>query len=116
MSTKAENLFNLTNYRDHPENEDYKVFFHYNFEQAAYFESLLKEEGIEYESFLEKEAKREVMLFGIHKRDFRRALEKNDMSYAKFKKRFIPNTIIRNTILIVTLAIFLFALIGYILS
>jgi len=116
MMDKAENLFNLTNYRDHPENKDYRVFFHYNMEQAEYFKSLLDQEAIEYEAFLDVDNKREVMLFGVHKRDFRKALLQNDMSYAKHKKRFIPNNVIRNTILIITLALFLFALIGYMLS
>lgn len=116
MSTKAENLFNLTNYRDHPDNKNYKVFFHYNMEQAEYFKTLLIEENIDFEAFLEKESKQDVMLFGIHKRDFRRALLQNEMSYAKYKKPFIQNKAIRYTVLFFTLILFIIALIGFIKS
>ena len=116
MSTKVENMFNLTKFRDHPEDLDYKVFFFYNLEQANYFESQLQQEKINYESFLEKESEKELMLFGIHKRDFRRAQLINDLSFAAFKKPFIANKLIRNSILVITLAFVLFALIGFILS
>ncbi len=116
MSTKVENLFNLTNYRDHPDNDSYKVFFHYNMDQANHFKSLLEKEGIQFESFLEEEEEKQVMLFGVHKRDFRKAMLQNDLSYAAFKKRFIPNSWLRNAILIVTIGLVLFALIGYIIS
>lgn len=116
MSNKLDNLFNLTNYRDHPVNKDYRVFFHYNMDQADHFKSLLDKEGIEYEAYLEDEGDKKVMLFGVHRKNFRRALLQNELSYAALKKRFIPNSIIRNSILIITIGLILFALIGYIIS
>jgi hypothetical protein len=116
MSTKVENLFNLTNYRDHPEEKDYRVFFFYNLEQAAFFEAQLVNEGIRYESFKEEETDKTVVLFGIHKRDFRRALIQNDLSFAAHKKPFISNKLIRYSILFITIALVLFALIGYFIS
>ena len=116
MSSKAENLFNLTNYRDHPENKDYRVIFFYNMEQAEYFETMLRNENIEFESFLEKDAKKEVMLYGIHKRDFRKASVLNDASFASYKKKFISNSWLRNSILIITIGLVLFAVIGYFIS
>jgi len=116
MSDKIENLFNLTNYRDHPEDKDYIVFFHYNMDQANYFESLLKKEGIEFESFLEEEAKKPVMLFAIHKKRFRKALVQNELSYASFKKPFIPFKWLRYSLLIIIFILTLIALIGYIKS
>jgi hypothetical protein len=116
MSTKVENLFNLTNYRDHPEEKDYRVFFFYNLEQAAFFETQLVNEGIQYESFKEDETDKTVVLFGIHKRDFRRALIQNDLSFAAHKKPFISNKLIRYSILFITIALVLFALIGYFIS
>jgi hypothetical protein len=116
MISKTENLFNLTNYRDHPDNDNYKVFFHYNMEQGKHFQSLLDKEQIAYEFFLEEESKQTIMLFAVHKRDFRNALLQNDLSYAAFKKRFIPNSLLRNAILIITISFVLFAIIGYFMS
>jgi len=116
MSSKIENLFNLTNYRDHPENKDYKVFFYYNKEQADHFESLLIQEAINYESYYEKDSNKPIMLFGIHNREFRKAEKLNTLSYAAFKKSFIPNKWLRNAILIITFGLVLFALIGYLSS
>jgi hypothetical protein len=116
MSTKVENMFNLSNFREHPENKDYQVFFFYNMEQAHYFETQLLKENIAYESFLEKESKREMMLFAVHRRDFRRAVIQNDLSFAAFKKPFIPNSFLRYSVLIITIALILFALAGYFMS
>lgn len=116
MSSKVENLFNLTNYRDHPEDKDYRVIFFYNLDQAHYFETLLKKENIEFESFLDKDAKKEVMLFGVHKRDFKKASLLNDASFAFYKKRFISNDWLRNSVLLITIALVLFALVGYFMS
>jgi hypothetical protein len=114
--SKIENLFNLTNYKDHPEDENHVVFFFYNLEQAAYFENLLKKETIEFESFLDEDAKRSVMLYAIHRKYFRRALIQNDLSYAGFKRKFIPQIWLRYAVLLFTLGLTLFALIGYLKS
>ena len=115
MSTKVENLFNLTNYRDHPENKDYKVFFFYNLEQGNYFKQLLEQEPLEYELFIEEEAK-PIMLFGIRKRHFKQARDLSDLSYAKFKKPFIGNKWIRFAVLGFTIGAIIIAIIGYFLS
>ena len=115
MSNKVENLFNLTNYRDHPENKDYLVFFFYNFEQGYYFQHLLNQNSLEHEMFIEEEEK-PVILFGIRKRHFKQALTLSDLSYAKFKKPFISNNWIRYAILGLTIAVVLFAIFGYFLS
>ena len=61
MSSKVENLFNLTNYRDHPEDKDYRVFFYYNLEQAQYFESQLKIEKIILKPFMKKKQKNQSL-------------------------------------------------------
>ena len=81
---KVENLLNLTNYRGHPENKDYLVFFFYNFEQGYFFQNLLHQNTLEHEMFIE-EGEKPIMLFGIRKRHFKEALELSNMSYAKFK-------------------------------
>jgi len=116
MSTKVENLFNLTNYREHPEEKDYQVFFFYHMEQGRFFESKLLEEGISYEQVIEEERDKPIMLFGVHKRDFRRALVQNDLSFAAYKKPFISNRFVRYSILVITIALVIFALFGYYLS
>ena len=115
MSSKVENLFNLTNYRDHPENKDYKVFFFYNFEQGDYFKQLLENEPLEHEVFIE-EGSKPIMLFGIRKRHFNQALDLNSLSYARFKKPFIANKWIRFAVLGFTIGAIIVAIIGYFLS
>lgn len=116
MSAKIDNLFNLTNYREHPEEKDYQVFFFYNLDQAAFFETQLINEGISFETVKEEEAEKTVVLFGIHKRDFRRAQIQNDLSFAAFKKPFISNKFIRYSILFITIGLIIFALFGYFIS
>jgi hypothetical protein len=115
MSSKVENFFNLTNYRDHPEYKDYKIFFFYNFEQGNYFKQLLEDEQLEFELFIEEETK-PIMLFGIRKRFFNQALDLNSLSYARFKKPFIANKLIRFAVLGFTIITITIAIIGYFLS
>ena len=114
--SRVDNLFNLTNYREHPEDKSYWIFFYYKMEQADYFEACLIEERIKYESFLEEETKRPVKLFAIHKHDFERANRLNEKSYAEYKTKFIPNKGLRYGLLIFVVALVIFALIGSLLS
>ena len=115
MSSKVENLFNLTNYRDHPDNKDYVVFFFYNFEQGHFFQHLLNQNNLEHELFIEEEEK-PIMLFGIRRRHFKQALDLSNLSYVKFKKPFIANKWIRFAVLGFTVAMVLIAIIGYFIS
>ena len=115
MISKVENLFNLTNYRDHPENKDYIIFFFYNFEQGNYFKQLLEKEPLEFEVFIEEESK-PIMLFGIRKRYFNQALDLSSLSYARYKKPFIANKLIRFAVLGFTIVAVTIAIIGYFLS
>ena len=115
MSNKVENLFNLTNYRDHPENKDYLVFFFYNMEQGYYFQHLLNQNSMEHEMFIEEEEK-PMMLFGVRKRHFKEVLELSNLSYAKYKKPFIGNKWIRFAVLGFTIAMVLIAIVGYLIS
>lgn len=105
-------IFNLTNYRDHPENKDYVVFFFYLIEQGRYFDSLLLSNGIDYESFEETDGKPKL-LFAVRKRDFKEALKLNELSYAQFKKPFITNKWLKYSVLLTTLFLVLFAIWGY---
>jgi hypothetical protein len=115
MKNKVENLFNFTNYRDHPENKDYLVFFFYNFDQGYYFQHLLNQNAMEFEMFIEEDEK-PIMLFGIRKRYFKQALALSDLSYARFKKPFISNKWLRYTILGFTVTAVLLAIVGYFIS
>jgi len=112
---KVENLFNLTNYRDHPENKDYLVFFFYNFEQGYFFEHLLNQNTIAHEMFIE-EGEKPIMLFGVRKRNFKEVLELSNLSYTEFKKPFIAHKWARFAILGFTIAAVLVAIIGYYIS
>ena len=111
-----EELFNLVNYKEHPENSDFMVFFHYNFKQGYFFEHLLKQNHIDHELFIEDKVEKPVMLFGIRKRYFKKAEELNNLSYARFKKPFIPFKWLRVIILVITASAILFAIAGYFLS
>lgn len=106
---------NITNYDDHPNNNSYKVFSFANLEQGAYFQQLLEKENIPFEYFLDEEGRVKKMLFGVHKEHFKRALNCNFLSYAKYRERFIPRWI-GVTILFVTLSIISLALYNFLTS
>lgn len=107
-----DNLFNLTNYRDHPEQSNVVVFFFYKIPQGRYFEELLREENIDFESFEEQEPENRLLV-AVYRRNLKSAIRINGMTYARFKKPFIPNPILKYAILAFTVMIILFAIWGY---
>ena len=76
---------------------------------------MLEDEPLEFEVFIEEGAK-PIILFGIRKRHFNQALDLNSLSYARFKKPFIANKLIRFAVLGITILAIAIAIIGYFLS
>jgi hypothetical protein len=106
---------NLTNYTDHPNNNSYTVFSFARMEQGEYFQSLLEKENIPFEYHFDDEGPVNKMLFGVHKQYFKKALNCNFLSYAKYRERFIPRWI-GIIILMATLALISLAVYNFLIS
>ena len=79
---------------------------------ANYFEELLVEEEIEYERAVEEETVKRY-LFGVHRRYRAQAMELNNRAIGRFRKKFIPNNLLRWVILFITLVAVFLAILGY---
>lgn len=104
-------LVNLTNYRDHPTNPSYVVFFFNRKEVADTFEELLLINAIDFERAKEDEG-RERHLFGVRKVEFSAAERLNYDALGRHRNRFIPQKFLRMAILMFTLFLLILALIG----
>jgi hypothetical protein len=88
---EGEGLIRVTNYYDHPTEPAYKVIHFRTKEAADHFEQLLQEKNIGYERDDSQHNGRPLVLFGIHKRDFKEALRLNFLTHAKYRKPLIPD-------------------------
>ncbi|MFN3916690.1 MAG: hypothetical protein ACK4K0_03010 [Flavobacteriales bacterium] len=108
-----EGLIKITNYRDHPENNIYKVFFFYRPDMATYFEALLIEHKISYQKDTEENGDKSYTLFAVRKNDLKLAMRLNYLTMGKYRKPFIGNTAFKVILLFFTLLVVAIALVGY---
>jgi len=115
--SEDEGLFQLTNYRDHPSNNLYKVFFFNDEQRAKHFENLLNEKKIPYESDTEEYKDAPLYLYGISKTHLSEALDCNFLTMAKFRKPLLgANKWFRYGLVIFSIVLLAIAVTGYILS
>jgi len=111
---KAFEAFNLTNYREHPENPRYVVFFFKDEIKANYFEQKLKENGFWFERDITKRKdESDLHLFGVRKNDYEKVLQINFDTVGKFRGRSIPGKYTGLFVLIITFIFVTIGLIGY---
>lgn len=103
----------FVNFVQHPSNANYVVFRFGDQHRANDFEEGLKSAGIWYERDVEMKRTVEVVLFGIHKTDFKKAQNINFSVEGKHKKPIIPFKALRYGILVVGLGLLILATIGY---
>jgi hypothetical protein len=111
-----EGMLRVTNYKDHPTNQFYKVFFFYKQEQADYFASLLKEKNLFFERDEDIKLGEPIYLFAIKKKDLATVYTLNNIAIGKFRGKFITNKFGRIALIIFGFAIIALAIIGYFIS
>jgi len=104
-------MINLTNYSDHPVRVGYTVFKFYEKERAVYFKTLLEKDNIWFESSEENE-EQYIHFFGIRKADHKKALHKNYLVSAKYRKRIIANRYLGWAIIIISMLLITLAIVG----
>ncbi len=108
-----EGLLRVNNFKPHPSNPSYMVFFFKESAPANYFEMLLVENKVDYERANPEEGEN-MYLFAIKKSDFTLSRRLNNLTKGKYRNRFIANKTFGIAIVIITIAVLLFAFIGYI--
>jgi len=116
----------LVNYKDHPADNRYKVFNFNSKAEADYFEQLLKDKGVKYETDQEEvedkgvinlvpsEGKMMTMyLFAVNQRDFDKAQQANYLVSAKFRQPTIKNKGLRIGLLVFFFIVLTLGIISY---
>lgn len=106
----------LVNYRDHPTQQNYKVFNFMSKEEADMFESILLREKVWYEKDSDEVNSGTTYLFGVKADSFARAQRANFEVSAKFRNPLIKNTALRLFLLIFFFSFLILAIIGYVKS
>ena len=106
----------ITNSHDHPTNEMYKVYHFKTKEQALYFEELLSEKKIQFESDEERAHGKTMYLFGIRKNDIDEVTALNYLTIGKFRKPFISNSVFRWFVVLLGISALALALVGFFLK
>lgn len=113
---EIERRMNITNSHDHPTNEMYKVYHFKTKEQARYFEDLLLEKNIQYESDEELAHGKTMYLFGIRKNDIDEVTGLNYLAVGKFRKPFISNPVFRWFVILLGVSALALAIAGFFLK
>jgi len=115
--SEDEGFFQLTNYKPHPENNLYQIFFFQEKERADYFENLLNERSISYEADVDELKGNPLYLFGIHKKDMKETLNCNFLTIGAFRKPLLgTNKWVRYIMVGFCLMLLALAIIGWIVS
>jgi len=83
-------FYQLTNYKTHPTQEQFIVFFFKEKEWADFFQGLCDKEGLKYERDEDESDGETLHLFGINKNRIKLAKRINNLTYAEKRKGFIP--------------------------
>lgn len=106
---------NITNYNPHPENPNYTVYHFFREDMAKYFEQLLNENNIPFESFIE-EGEKTMYLFAIKNTFQKHVLKLNYTAIGKYREGFIPNRVGAISLIVIVLILVIISVIGYLKS
>ena len=103
------------NYRKHPSDNKYTVFFFTTPEEGLYFEERLDEEAVVFEKDSEDTGEQVYYLYVIKNNYFKQALNANFLTKAKFRKPFLPK-IVGVLLVLITFGLIVMAIIGSLYS
>jgi len=103
----------FVNYVQHPEDSNYIVFRFSDPNRAADFQMELEIKKIWFERDTEMKRTVEIILFGIHKTDYKKAQDINFFVEGKHKKPIIPFKVLRYSVLFVGFGLLTLAIVGY---
>ena len=106
-------MLNITNYNEHPTRKAYTIFHFFTIERANYFEELLNEQQIWYESDIDEKKSKTTYFYGVKNSDFKKVQQLNYLVSAKFRKPTIPHKGLRIIIYLVSALLLTLAIIGY---
>lgn len=116
--SEQEGFFQLTNTKDHPTNNLYKVYFFHQKERADYFEKILIGKEISYEKGEEEQAVsgRLFYLYGIKKNLAEQADEANYLVNAHFREPFLGRNKWKYLLSVLVIGIIVLAIVSAVMN
>ena len=111
-----EEIFDFTNWREHPTKKRYFVFFFTSLEQGDHFEILLTENQIWFEKFKDEDQPNRPIWFAIGKNDMEQVKYLNNLTLGKYRKPFMPNRIFRWFVIVFAILVLGLAITGAIIN
>jgi len=112
-----EETFDFTNWRNHPTQKSYLVFFFKTKEESNYFENLLIEHQIWFEKDIHiSDKNQKKFLFGIRKDDLNQVKNLNNLTSARFRQKFISSPPLRWIVFTIAFIVLGLAILGAIVS
>jgi len=105
--------FDFTNWREHPSDNRYEVFFYKTKKEGDYFEQLLITSKVVYEAYTDEEEEKYKYYYATKKIDSKQVIKLNHLTIGQFRSRFIANHFLRYALVIVMLVIMTLAVVGY---
>lgn len=105
--------FDFTNWREHPSDNRYVIFFFKTEEESIHFENLLKSNNIWFENYQDSDEPTYKYYFAVNKTNRKEVIQLNHLTIGNFRSHFIPNTMARYGLVIMMIVIMTVAIIGY---
>lgn len=105
--------FDFTNWRDHPTDNRYVVFFFKTKEESLFFKNLLEQNNLWFEWNIDEDEPTYKYYFALNKIDSKEAITLNHLTIGNFRSPFIANNALRYSMILGMVLILGIAIIGY---
>ena len=106
----------FTNWRVHPTDNRFTIFFFKTKLESNYFEKQLKESSIWYEYNFDDTETHYQHYFAVNKTNEKEVIKLNHLTNGQFRKPFIQNNILRYSLVVLMVIVLAIGIIGYLKS
>jgi hypothetical protein len=106
----------FTNWREHPSDNRYTVFFFKTENESHFFQALLEKNKIWFEYSYDADETNYNYFFAVNKGNEKEVIKLNHLSVGEFRKPFIQSNLLRYALVIFMIATLGLAIIGYLKS
>ncbi|MFT4753376.1 MAG: hypothetical protein ACI85Q_000917 [Salibacteraceae bacterium] len=108
--------FDFSNWRDHPTDNRYTVFFYKTKDESDFFQQLLIENKYWFEYNFDESTPNQSHYIAVNKNKERPIIKLNHLAVGAFRKPFIESNIIRYSLIVFMLTVLTIGVIGYLKS
>ena len=106
----------FTNWREHPSDNRYTIFFFKTKEESDFFENLLKLNNIWFEPNIDLDEPTYRYFFAVNKTTNKEVIKLNHLTIGEYRSPLIANAYLRYGLVLAMMVIMTLAIIGYLKS